>query len=208
MDQTTPAFTPILLGSDFNAYGMARTLYEIYGKPVKTFAEVNLAPTRYSKIVDMEFIDGFAEDPVWFETMLKLKERYKDAEGPVILIACGGDGYAELISRHKAELEDVFVCPYIDYDLIKKLNDKVSFYEMCEKFDMPYPGTRVITKEMYDNHEEIDQPFEYPVALKAANSVEWLDVHFEGRKKAFTIQNEAELKDIIANLTTMVTSLK
>lgn len=197
MDQTTPAFTPILLGSDFNAYGMARTLYEIYGKPVKTFAEVDLAPTRYSKIVDMEFIDGFAEDPVWFETMLKLKERYKDADGPVILIACG-DGYAELISRHKAELEDVFVCPYIDYDLIKKLNDKVSFYEMCEKFDMPYPGTRVITKEMYDNHEEIDQPFDYPVALKAANSVEWLDVHFEGRKKAFTIENEAELKDIIA----------
>ena len=41
-------FTPVLLGSDFNVYGMARSLYDIYGKPVKAFAEVSLAPARYT----------------------------------------------------------------------------------------------------------------------------------------------------------------
>lgn len=111
-------FTPVLLGSDFNAYGMARSLYEIYRRPVKAYAQTQLAPTRFTKIVDLELIPGFSEDPVWINTMKKLKQRYADHEEPVILIGCG-DGYAELIAKHKAELEDVFVCPYIDYDLLK-----------------------------------------------------------------------------------------
>lgn len=55
---SAPAFTPILLGSDFNVYGMARSFYELYHKPVKAFAEIELAPTRFTKIVDLELIDG------------------------------------------------------------------------------------------------------------------------------------------------------
>ncbi|GAF35293.1 carboxylate--amine ligase [Lentilactobacillus farraginis] len=190
-------FTPVLLGSDFNVYGMARSLYDIYGKPVKAFAEVSLAPTRYTKIVDLELIPGFSEDPVWINEMQKIKQRYADHQEPVILIGCG-DGYAELISKHKAELEDVFVCPYVDYEMLRHLNNKENFYKMCDKYDLPYPKTKIITKAMYESGEKITQPFGYPVALKPANSVEWLDIHFEGRKKAFIIQNEAEFRDVVA----------
>ncbi|MBV0930546.1 carboxylate--amine ligase [Lentilactobacillus sp. IMAU92037] len=197
MDNQEADFTPVLLGSDFNVYGMARCLYEIYGKPVKAFAEVQLAPTRYTKVVDLELIPGFSEDPTWINSMKRIKQRYADHNEPVILIGCG-DGYAELISKHKSELEDVFVCPYIDYDLIKKLNDKENFYKMCDKYDLPYPKTKIISKQMYESGEDINQPFGYPVALKPANSVEWLDIHFEGRKKAFIIQSESEFKDVVA----------
>lgn len=197
MDKQAPKFTPILLGSDFNVYGMARSLYEIYRKPVKAYGEAQLAPTRFTKIVDLELLPGFSEDPVWIESMMKLKELYRDHEEPVILIGCG-DGYAELISKHKAELEDVFICPYVDYELIKSLNDKENFYKMCEQYDLPYPATKTITKDLYQQAGNIEQPFAYPVALKPADSVAWLDVHFEGRKKAFTIHDEAEFNDIVA----------
>ncbi|GHP12946.1 carboxylate--amine ligase [Lentilactobacillus fungorum] len=197
MDNQTSDFTPVLLGSDFNVYGMARCLYELYGKPVKAFAQVSLAPTRYTKIVDLELIPGFSEDPTWINSMKRIKQRYADHHEPVILIGCG-DGYAELIAKHKAELEDVFVCPYIDYDLIKQLNDKENFYKMCDKYDLPYPKTKIISKQMYESGQPIEQPFGYPVALKPANSVEWLDIHFEGRKKAFIIKDEAEFKDVVA----------
>ncbi|PAK83967.1 carboxylate--amine ligase [Lentilactobacillus parakefiri] len=190
-------FTPVLLGSDFNAYGMARSLYEIYGKPVKAFAQTQLAPTRFTKIVDLELIPGFSEDPVWIKSMKQIKNRYANHQEPVILIGCG-DGYAELIAKHKAELEDVFICPYIDYDLIKKLNDKENFYKMCDQYDLPYPKTKIISKAMYASGEPIEQPFGYPVALKPANSVEWLDIHFEGRKKAFIIKSEAEFQNVVA----------
>ncbi|WP_283812382.1 carboxylate--amine ligase [Lentilactobacillus laojiaonis] len=199
MNEQNVQFTPILLGSDFNVYGMARSLYEVYGKKVKAFAEIELAPTRFSNIIDLELIPGFSEDPQWIEAMRDIKKRYQDHDEPVVLIGCG-DGYAELISRHKAELEDVFICPYIDYDLIKQLNDKENFYKICDKYGLPYPSTKIITKEMYDSNDKIEQPFDYPVALKPANSVEWLDIYFEGRKKAFTIHDEAEFQDIVGKI--------
>ena len=134
--------------------------------------------------------------------MRKIKKRYADHEEPVILIGCG-DGYAELIAKHKDELSDVFICPYVDYDLLKHLNNKERFYEMCDKYDLPYPKTKIITKADHDSGDKIEQPFQYPVALKPANSVEWLDVHFEGRKKAFRIKDREEfdyvLKQAYAN---------
>ncbi|WP_367294705.1 carboxylate--amine ligase [Levilactobacillus yonginensis] len=189
-------FTPILLGSDFNVYGMARSFYELYHEPVQAFASIQLAPTRYTKVVNLELIPGFDEDPVWIESMRKLKERYANHPEPVILIGCG-DGYADLISRHKAELEDVFICPYIDHDLLITLSEKRSFYDVCEKYGLPYPATRIITKADVEGDKPVDQPFDYPVALKPANSVEWLDIHFDGRKKAYRIQSEAEFRDIL-----------
>ncbi|WP_054645484.1 carboxylate--amine ligase [Secundilactobacillus oryzae] len=194
--KTDVQFTPILLGSDFNVYGMARSFYELYGKPVKAFASIQLAPTRFTKVVDLELIDGFDEDPVWIESMREIKKCYADHDEPVILIGCG-DGYAELISKHKAELSDTFVCPYIDFDLLKQLNNKENFYKICDQYNLPYPKTSIVTKQMHDEGGRIEQPFDYPVALKPANSVEWLDVHFEGRKKAFRIQSREEFDRIV-----------
>ncbi|PWG01067.1 carboxylate--amine ligase [Levilactobacillus bambusae] len=193
--ENVPAFTPVLLGSDFNVYGMARGFYDLYQKPVRAYAQTELAPTRFSKIVDLKVIDGFSEDPVWIDSMMTIKEEYAHHPEPVILIGCG-DGYAELISKHKAELDDVFICPYIDYDLLRQLNQKENFYKMCDKYGLPYPKTEIITQADAET-DQFSNPFGYPVALKPANSVEWLDVHFEGRKKAFRIQSEAELNDIV-----------
>lgn len=191
-------FTPILLGSDFNVYGMARSFYELTGKPVQAYAGAELAPTRYTKIVDVEIVPGFSEDPVFIEKMRELILTYQTHDEPVILIGCG-DGYAELIAKHKVELQAAFVCPYIDYDLLKQLNNKENFYQVCEEYDLPYPKTKTITHEMV-TAGQVTQPFGYPVALKPANSVEWLDVHFEGRKKAFRIQSQAEFDAIIQKI--------
>lgn len=188
-------FTPIILGSDFNAYGLARSFYELYQRPVKAIADHELAPTRYTKIVDVTLVPGFSEDPVWIETMLKLKEEYRTHTEPVILLGCG-DGYTELIVKHKHQLEDVFVCPYIDEDLWKKLSSKESFYEVCDQYKLPYPATKIITKQMHQANQ-VKQPFDYPVALKPSNSVEWLGIHFEGRKKAFRIQSRQELDYVL-----------
>ena len=69
MERPTNNFTPILLGSDFNAYGMARSFYEITGRRVQAYAGTVLAPTRFTKIVNVDIIPGFSEDPVFIESM-------------------------------------------------------------------------------------------------------------------------------------------
>jgi D-aspartate ligase len=194
-----PNFTPILLGSDMNVYGMARSFHEISGQVVDVYARLQLAPTRFSKIVNVHLIEDFDSDPAFIEAMRKIADSYKGHNEKLILIACG-DGYAELISKHKDELSETFVCPYVDYKMLKRLNSKESFYEVCDEYDLPYPSTKIITKAMYESGVSITPPFPYPVALKPTNSVEWLDIHFEGRKKAFTIHSQVELNSVIGKI--------
>ena len=49
-------FTPILLGSDINVYGMARSFNEAYGIKVQAWAASQLAATRYSKLLMWKFM--------------------------------------------------------------------------------------------------------------------------------------------------------
>ena len=177
-------FTPILLGSDINVYGMARSFNEAYGIKVQAWAATQLAATRYSKIVDVEVHPGFAEDPGFMQVMNEKIKEYQNHPEPVILIACG-DGYAELLAKHKAELEGTFIVPYIDYDMLEKLISKEGFYEVCEEYGLPYPKTHIITMKDYPE-----------------DPVSWLDVQFEGRKKAFVIKDFAEFKDIVGKIYT------
>ncbi|WP_179394706.1 carboxylate--amine ligase [Lacticaseibacillus absianus] len=194
-----PAFTPILLGSDMNVYGMARSLHELTGQTVDVYAREQLAPTRYSKIVNVHLIDHFDTDPTFFTAMQQIAAAHADAPGKLLLIACG-DTYAELIAKHKPELEADFVCPYVDYALLRQLNNKENFYRLCDEYHLPYPATKIVTRAMYASGVVITAPFEFPMALKPADSVEWLDIHFEGRKKAFTIHSQVELNTIIAKI--------
>ncbi len=146
-------------------------------------------------------IPGFDKDPVFIETIVRLaKEKYSDDTKKYLLIACG-DGYAELISQHKEELSEYFICPYIDYSLFERLINKVSFYEVCEEYKLPYPKTLIVRKEMLASGRlEQEIPFEFPVALKPANSVEYLSVRFEGRKKAFIINDREEFDLILGRI--------
>lgn len=171
-----------MLGSDINVYGMARSFNEAYGIKVKALADTQLAATRYSKIVDVELHQGFSEDPTFMEVMKKKMDIYKNHKEPVILIACG-DGYAELLAKHKDELSEVFIVPYIDYDLLEKLISKEGFYEIAEEYGLPYPKTKIITMDDFKSGDYMDVPFDFPVELKPEDPVSWLDVHFEGRKK-------------------------
>lgn len=197
----TKKFTPILLGSDINVYGMARSFNEAYGIRVKALADAQLAATRYSKIVDVELHHGFSADPTFMDVMHKKMEIYKDHKEPVILIACG-DGYAELLAKHKEELSKVFIVPYIDYDLLEKLISKEGFYEIAEEYGLPYPKTKIITMDDYKAKNYLDFSFNYPVELKPEDPVSWLNCQFEGRKKTFTIHDEAELTDIVGKIYT------
>ncbi|WP_430727547.1 carboxylate--amine ligase [Vagococcus allomyrinae] len=186
-------FQPILLGSDINVYGMARSFHEEYGIVSDAYASTALAPTKYSAIVNVHVEPGFDTDPVFINTMRKIgKEKKKDVT--YLLIACG-DGYVELVGRHKEELSEFFICPYINEELMEKLTNKVSFYSICEQYELPYPDTYIITKDLVEKGD-LKIPFSFPVALKAANSIEYLDVDFAGRKKAYVLDSLEEVKDI------------
>ncbi|GHN21412.1 hypothetical protein ME784_19270 [Lactobacillus delbrueckii] len=85
---------------------------------------------------------------------------------------------------------------------MEKLISKEGFYEVCEEYGLPYPKTKVITMSTYKDGSYADVPFPFPVALKPEDPVSWLDVQFEGRKKAFVIKDLDEFKDIVGKIYT------
>ncbi|MGX7014315.1 carboxylate--amine ligase [Vagococcus silagei] len=191
-------FIPVLLGGDLNLYGMARSFYEMTEKPVRVIASASLAPTKYSKILDMEIEPNFDTDPTFIEKMRKVAKEYEHSDVPVVLMGMG-DWYTELISNHLDELRETFVCPYINKELEEKLVNKQSFYNVCEEYGLPYPKTKIITKEMVEANED-QQPYDYPVALKPANSVSWNDFEDPIKEKVYIIHNETDYERIVKGI--------
>lgn len=185
-------FTSIILGTDINAYGVARSLHEAYGVRSHAFGVKPLRFTRASKIVDVEVHEDFDTDEGFLRTMKEVAERFQDQK-PLLLTSCS-DGYTALIAKHKKVLEEDFVFNYIDYDLQQKLENKIDFYEICEEYGLDYPATKIISKETKD---DLDLGFTFPVGLKANDSIEFVHMHFEGKKKFYKIDDAEELKRVV-----------
>lgn len=191
-------FQPVILGSDINAYGMARAFHEAYGKKSIAFAHFQLSPTKYSKIIDVRIVQDFGKLDIFKQTLLQFAKTWR-TENPqveLLLISCG-DAYANLLSECGNELKEYFAYHTIPLGLNRRLSLKSSFYQICEDYDLPYPATKVLNAAQVQAGEHQQLPFDFPIAMKPANSTEWLDIDFPGRKKAFIIDSPQELDTLI-----------
>ena len=80
-------FTSIILGTDINAYGVARSLHEGYGVCSHAYGVKPLRFTRASKIVDVEVHEDFDTDEGFLRTLKKVAERFQ-GEKPLLLTSC------------------------------------------------------------------------------------------------------------------------
>lgn len=191
-------FQPILLGSDINAYGMARAFHEAYGITSVAFAHFQLSPTKFSTIVKVNIIEHFDDPTVFRDQMVRIgKEMTRAHPDTTLLVIPCGDVYANLLSRFGNELRQYFAFHRLDPALNHQLSYKNTFYETCEQYHLPYPKTKVITEAGVARRDYEDLPFAYPVAMKPVDSAAWLDIDFPGRKKAFIFNTPQELDTII-----------
>lgn len=186
---TEQPFLPILIGSDMNAYGMARAFYEAYGVKAIVIGRAHLTPTQNSRILEFQQEPKLKED--FLAIMKRTAKKYADKD--LLLMGCGDD-YVKLIIKNKEELVKDFKVPYIDETLMDKILLKENFYEMCEKYNFSYPKTDTVTA---DNYETFNPDFQYPIIIKASNSVEYWACSFPGKKKVFIAHDEAEKTAIL-----------
>jgi D-aspartate ligase len=191
-------FQPVLLGSDINAYGMARAFHEAYGITSQAFAHFQLAPTRFSSIVEVHVVDHFDQPETFEQALIDYAKQMKGSHPDTILllIACG-DVYANLLSSCRAALEPHYVFNSLDPELTRRLSYKNTFYEICEQYHLPHPSTFTVDAEGVKRKAYENLPFDFPIAMKPADSAAWLDVDFPGRKKAFIIETAEELDTLI-----------
>ncbi len=186
-------FLPVILGTDANAYGLSRSFFEEYNIKSLALGKAPLLETQKSKIVDVKIYDNLDTNEVFIKAMEDVINTYEDKYDNLILLSCA-EWYTDLIVNNKEFLSKHFILPFMDKNLKDKLENKESFYEICEKYNLDYPKTYIVTLE---NKNNINLPFDYPVAVKPASSTEYSKVNFTGKEKSYKAKSEDELNKIV-----------
>lgn len=179
-------FLPIILGADMNAYGMARAFHDAYGIKSHILARFQLTPVQNSSILTFQQIENLNTQEVFAAEMEKVAKQYPNQK--LLLLACG-DEYVKLIIKNKPALQQWYTIPYMDESLMNDILLKENFYKMCEKYNFKYPQTTTVDAS---NYEAFEPPFEYPIIIKASNSVDYWKCTFPGKKKVFIAHDAAE----------------
>lgn len=187
-------FMAVLFGSDINTYSMARAFHQEYGIKSKVIGKYYTGPSYQSKIVDFYARPDIDQKDIFLQELTKLAK--ENADKKLILLGCG-DNYVRQIIENKEELSKYYIVPYINSDLMEQLIKKESFYEMCKKYDIPFPKTFIYKKEMGNNFQ-LD--FNFPVILKPSNSVDYFAHEFPTQHKVYKIKTREELETVIADI--------
>ena len=182
-------FIPMLFGGDINTYSVARAFYERYKVKSYTFGKFATGPS-YQRIIEYTPNPKIDTDEVFMKTVKSFCSKHADKT--VVLVGCG-DSYVALISKHKNELPKNTIAPYIDFDLMNSLQQKETFYKLCEKHGVDYPGTIIHIKEM---GHDFEMNFPFPVILKPSDSIQYWEHPFDTQKKVYTIKDKKELDQV------------
>lgn len=184
---------PVILGSDINAYGVARTIHENYGIISDVFAGEGLSQTQDSKILRLNIVENFKKKEVFINTLLDFYNKNKDCE--LVIIPCS-DMYSQMLSINEERLKPYFKYNVPSQDLNNKLENKYDFYTTAEQYGIPYPNTEYI-----DNISQIDfSKLRYPVVLKPENSITFYNAEIQNKKKVYILDNEEDLRLAMKNI--------
>lgn len=182
-------FLPVILGSDDNAYGVARAFHEEYGIKSIVVTKGDILPTMHSSIVEKSYVDDLDNPKGFADKLLALWPEISKKATHLILIGCN-ENYAELCIRNAKTLKGKYILPFINEKQMDEIIYKEKFYEICEEYGLDYPDTLIFKKGM---DPSIELPFGFPVVVKPSDSVTYFNAQFEGKEKAYILKDKDAL---------------
>ncbi len=182
-----------------NCYGVAKTFYEAYGIKSIMAGKFPFFPTANSSLLIRYFEPELLQDEKFLKVLEQIEKDYPEKKK---IVFGTNDDYVRLIIHNKKNIESIsdnFIVPTIEEEMFDRLDDKDSFYEICEKYGLPYPKT-VVFDCTSDNPESFEIPFEYPIFIKPVSNVIYFGFEFEGKKKGYKVENKTELLDIMGRI--------
>ena len=180
----------LILGSDANAYYMARCTYEYTHKKAHLIAKDRLAFTKFSNILTIEY-----EPNLWEEQeFVKILNRYalKNIESRVLVISTN-ETYSLFLARNQKILEHNLVYFKQSAKVLESLTNKEKFYKTYKTSSLSFPLTYYfdVTKD------SLVPTMSYPMILKPADVVSYNHLSFPGKNKIYKIESEEELLNTI-----------
>ncbi len=188
-------FSVLILGTDANAYYLARCYHELYHKKARLLGHSFLPFTGYSDILEVTYDDSIWEEQGFLAALLKEKKTL--GKGPTILIS-SNETYAGFMAANRAFLAEngfLFNCP--DPQLLDTLMYKEQFYKTYQDSVIDLPET-----VYYDCSTDAPVPEDlpFPLVVKPSNVILYNHLSFEGKNKIYKLQNRGELLETIAKI--------
>lgn len=187
-------FEVLILGSDINAYYMARCYHEEYNKKAYMIGKTNMMFTGYSKIINL-VIEPNIQDVKVFKKVLK--DFYNQHKDKKILLIGTNDTYVRLIIENQDYLSKYFYFHKFKEELLNNLLVKENFYNNFKGVDIPLTY-------IYNNSEKLDndkiKKIGYPLILKPSDGIMYHEHEFSGQFKVYKIKSKNELDTVLKQI--------
>lgn len=187
-------FEVLIIGSDVNAYYMARCTYEAYKKKAYVLIKDKLAYTTYSKIINHIYDSSIWDESNFVSAINKFSKEHSDKK---IVVISSNETYGQFLVRNKDKFNKNIYFNYPDIHIFEDLINKEKFYKTFSNSNLSFPKTLYV-KAIDFNSDKID--FKYPIIVKPANVVLFNHVDFNGKKKIYKVENINELNEVINNI--------
>ena len=184
-------FEVLIIGSDVNAYYMARCTHEAYNKKAYMLIKDDLAYTKHSKIINRIYNSGIWDEKTFVDAVNDFAFKCK---GKKVVVISSNETYAEFLVKNKSKFSDNVLFNYPNFELLSSLTNKESFYKTYENSNLSFPKTIYFDIKCNDL-TKLD--LTYPVIIKPANVVMYNHLSFYKKKKIYKVENAEELTRVI-----------
>ena len=175
----------LIIGSDANAYYMARCYHEEYHQKAYVLAKSMLPYTHYSNILNLQYDDTIWTEEGFLKAIYSFKEKHPNK---LILLISSNESYAEFISKNKQKLlKDNFIFNYPDIEIIESLMMKEKFYKLYQNSSIEIPNTYYFD---CSKEKKFNKKMNYPVILKPSNVIMYNHLSFEGKNKIYKVETK------------------
>ena len=186
-------FDVLLVGTDINAYYMARNFHEEYGIVVNVLGKVAMHFTSYSTICNVQIEPNLWDDEVF---CCRLAE-FGEGRGKKTILVGTNDTYVRMIVENAKFLREWYLFNYVEKPLLDTLLLKEKFYKIYENSNLHIPKTYFYQCKKSGLDLTSVQRLEFPLIVKPSDNVKWHDHEYPGQAKVYKPETLSELEKII-----------
>ena len=187
-------FDLVILGTDINAYYMARCYHEKYNKKAHIIGKEPMNFTSLSSIIEIQYEPNLWEKEAFLNALIEFAKSHNDA--PLLLVA-SNDFYVRLIVENKRLLSKYYKFNYPKLSIVDNVLLKDKFYEAYKDSGLDIPKTFIYSCVKKDKKPT---DFQFPLIVKPGDGVSYYKHKFEGQHKVYKPENFDELKEIIKKI--------
>lgn len=188
-------FVPVILGGDIGTYTLAREFYEAYQVRSVVLPASGNGVIEHSVAIDLRPIGSMADEAKVVDALVALAQELKgQAQRPLMLFG-SLDFHIMLIAKNRAALEEHYVIPYPQLEVIEAAALKENFYELADRLGIAHPRTAVYRPG--DVLSDLAGGLTFPLIGKPSSSGDWIAAKFEGKQKIHTLENFGQLEALM-----------